>query len=228
MTTPTAADRAKTIEAARVRMRVVRHEQPEQPEPVERPQPPRVINKGEREELAKILTARERVAKSVVEQRAAELLADVEQQLAARYTISDEAWHDLAAAAKAAVMAADAEIAERCRTLGIPEQFRPGLSLGWYDRGENADKKRRAELRRVAETRIDALAKKALVAIHTRSLDGRTLLAAGALESAEARAFLAAMPTVEALMPALDVSALGTLALPGPPQPEGLEDDGLE
>jgi hypothetical protein len=117
------------------------------------------ISKADREELAKILTARERVAKSVVEQRAAELLADVEQQLATRYTISDEAWHDLTAAAKAAVKAADSEIAERCRTLGIPEQFRPGLSLGWYDRGENADKERRVELRLVAKTRIDALAK---------------------------------------------------------------------
>ena len=73
----------------------------------------------------------------------------------------------------------------------------------------------------MAVTRIDALAKKALVAIQTRSLDGRTLLAAGALESAEARAFLAAMPTVEALMPAIDVSALGPLALP---QHGGTED----
>jgi hypothetical protein len=179
-----------------------------------RPQPPRVINKGEREELAKILTARERVAKSVVEQRAAELLADVEQQLAARYTISDDAWHDLTAAAKAAVQAADAEIARRCQSLGIPETFRPSLDLSWYSRGENADKKRRDELRRVAKTRIDALAKKALVVIQTRSLDGRTLLAAGALESDEARAFLASMPTVEALMPVIDVSALGPLALP--------------
>ena len=183
------------------------------------------ISKADREELAKILTARERVAKSVVEQRAAELLADVEQQLAARYTISDEAWRDLTDAAKKVIGEADAEIARRCQVLGIPETFRPSLELSWYSRGENADKKRRAELRLVAETRIDALAKKALVVIKTKSLDGRTLLAAGALESAEARAFLAAMPTVETLMPAIDVTALGPLAIP---QHGGTEDGDFE
>jgi hypothetical protein len=173
------------------------------------------MTKAERDELGKILKARARVANRVVEQQTAKLQADVEQQLATRYKIDDAAWADLTLAATEAVEQADAQLAKRCRALGIPEEFRPGLTVSWYGRGENADAKRRAELRRVAYSRIDALAEQARVAIETAALDGLTLLAAGALESAEARAFLAAMPTVEALMPALDVSTLGALARPG-------------
>lgn len=172
------------------------------------------MTKSERDELAKILKARARLANRVVEQRAAELLANAERQLAAEYKITDNAWRELTTTAQQAVREADAEIARRCRVLGIPEEFRPGLALSWYRRGENADKDRRAELRRVALTRIDAMAKSARVTIETTALDGLTQLAAGALESAEARKFLASMPTVEVLMPALDVSTLGPLALP--------------
>lgn len=172
------------------------------------------MTKAERDELARLLKARARVAKSVVEQRAAELLADAEQQLATRYKIDDAAWVDLTGAAEQAVKDADAKLARRCRALGIPEEFRPRIDFSWYSRGENAWKERRAELRKVAQTRIDAMAKQARVAIETRELDGLAMLAAGALESAGAQEFLASLPAVETLMPVLDVSALGPLALP--------------
>ncbi len=183
------------------------------------------ISKGEREELRGILNGRRRLAKKVIEQRAAELLADAEQQLATRYKIDAAAWRDLSAAAEDAVKKADAELAHRCRTLGIPAEFRPELSLWWSSRGENGDIKRRAELRKVAVTRIKEMAKQAEVQMETRALDGLELLARSALESAEAQQFLASMPNVEALMPAIDVSALGPLALP---QPEGPEDGDFE
>ena len=183
------------------------------------------ISKGEREELRGILNGRRRLAKKVIEQRAAELLADAEQQLATRYKIDAAAWRDLSAAAEDAVKKADAELAHRCRTLGIPAEFRPELSLWWSSRGENGDIKRRAELRKVAVTRIKEMAKQAEVQMETRALDGLELLARSALESAAAQEFLASMPTVESLMPALDVSALGPLALP---QPEGTEDGDFE
>jgi len=172
------------------------------------------MTKVEREELARLLKARARVAKSVVEQRAAELLADAEQQLATRFKIDDAAWANLTGAAEQAVKDADAELARRCRTLGIPEEFRPRIDFSWYSRGENASKERRAELRKVAQTRIDAMAQKARGAIETRELDGLAMLAAGALESAGAQEFLASLPAIETLMPVLDVSTLGPLALP--------------
>ncbi len=62
------------------------------------------------------------------------------------------------------------------------------------------------------------------VTIETKALDGLTLLAQTALESAEAQAFLSSTPTVEALMPALDVSALGSMRVL-PPRAELPEDD---
>jgi hypothetical protein len=99
------------------------------------------MTRSERDELAKILKGRARVAQRVVDQRAAELLGDAEQQLAARYKIDDAAWRDLTATASQVVKEADAELARRCRDLGIPEEFRPQISLGWYARGENADKR---------------------------------------------------------------------------------------
>jgi hypothetical protein len=172
------------------------------------------ISKAEREELRAVLKGRARLVKKIIEQRGAQLLADAEQKLAAEYKIDAEAWKDLTAGAHAAVKQADAELARRCRALGIPAEFRPSLNLSWYGRGENALNARRVELRRVAVTRINAMAKEAEVQMETKALDGLELLARSALESAEAQQFLASMPTVEALMPALDVAQLGPLALP--------------
>jgi hypothetical protein len=167
-----------------------------------------VISKADREELARIIKIRMKAARAVVEQRKSELLADVEAQLSARYKIDKEVWAEITRQARAAVEAADARIAAVCREHGIPENFRPGLSLSWYQRGENADKERRAELRRLAERKIDAAGKEALSAIEMRSADVLTRLIAGGLESAEARAFLESIPVPAQLMPPVVVAEL--------------------
>ena|SRR6266851_7002754 len=172
------------------------------------------ISKGEREELRGLLKARARFAKKFIEQRASVLVADVEQKLAVRYKVNASAWKDLTSTAQEAVERADEELAQRCRDLGIPEAFRPSVRFSWYDRGETALTSRRTELRRVAVTRINAMAKQAQVEIEGKALEGLELLAQSALESDAAQRFLASIPSVEALMPALDVSELGPLALP--------------
>src|SRR5262245_61240585 len=99
-------------------------------------------------------------------------------------------------------------IAERCRELGIPKRFQPKIHSTSYGGGENASKERRAELRKVAVTRIDALAKAAKATIEHESLKLHTDLVAGALESGEARAVLNALPTIEVLMPSLTVAEI--------------------
>jgi len=162
----------------------------------------------ERAELAALVRRREKVAKSGTRQRVAELVADVEAQLAASYASDDARWRDLTAAAEAAVSDADAAIATRCRELGIPEDFRPGLRLSWYGRGENASAQRRSELRRVAGTRIAAMEQAARAEIERRSVEVQTALLAGGLASAAARTFLESMPTPDHLMPALALSEL--------------------
>jgi len=174
----------------------------------------------ERDELRKLLNARARVAKQMVAQRAAELRADFEEQLAARYDFGHAAWADLTTEAARVVKEADLALAERCRLLGIPENFRPRLTVSWWQRGENANKERQVELRRVATTRLEALCQAARLAIDKRTLEGQTLLTHAGLTSEAAREFLNALPTPVALMPALDLaeldSAYPTKAIPEP------------
>src|SRR5262249_44599843 len=119
------------------------------------------MTSGERQELCKLVRLRAKLAEEDAESRGAWLLADAEAKLAARYKQEDEAWAEITAAAEKAVAEADAVIAARCRERGVPEDFRPSISVGWWSRGENASKDRRAELRKVAETQIAARVKEA-------------------------------------------------------------------
>lgn len=80
----------------------------------------------------------------------------------------------------------DLQIAERCRKLGISERFRPRLEVHWYRRGENALKDRRAELCKVAQTR----------------------LVEEGLGTDAARQLLEELPAAEASMPPLEVTEL--------------------
>jgi hypothetical protein len=168
------------------------------------------ITKNERLELAKLVRLRAKDAKSDVDTRAAQLLADFETKLAARYPESHEAWADITAEAKRVIEDADAKIAQRCAELGIPPEFRPSLQVSWWSRGENAIKERRVELRRVAQAQLEARAKQAKLDIDRRELTLQTQLAAGALESADAQAFLATIPQADALLTPLELPALGT------------------
>ena len=172
------------------------------------------MTKGEREELSKLLQAQLKLGQRVAEHQAAALLADAEEKLAARYSSEDARLRDITDEAKRAMADLDKKLAERCRELSIPPSFRPRVGFAWGDRGENMLKERRAELRKVAQTRIDDMKKHALVSIETHVLEARTRLAAGALTSEDAKNFLATLPDVKQLMPALDLTTLGPLALP--------------
>ncbi len=166
------------------------------------------MSRSERADLARLVRARARVAKAGVAQREAELLADVEAQLSAVYRFDDDAWADIAKAAQAAVAEADQQIADLCRQRGIPERFRPGLSIGWYGRGENAVAARRTELRKLAQARIAAAGKRARAQIEARAVDVEGEIVAAGLTTTAARAFLASIPQPAELMPTLAVGDL--------------------
>jgi hypothetical protein len=109
------------------------------------------MTRGERSDLAKLVRQRAKVAKDQTAQRAAELRADFEKQLAAIYRPSDDpVWKELHAHADAVVAQAQEQLAARCQQLGIASEFAPRLRLDWYSRGENASRERRVELRAVA------------------------------------------------------------------------------
>lgn len=161
------------------------------------------MTKSDRDELAKLVRRREKLAKVDTDRLAAERLADFEHQMASVYRpADDEVWRELHAEAAAAVAEATERLATRCRELGIPDEFQPHIDMWWSGRGENAAANRRAELRAVAKTRIDAEAKRAKTEIERHSLEVQTTLVAGGLASEEATRFLASMPSAAELMPA--------------------------
>ena len=170
----------------------------------------------ERAELAQLVRRREGVAVTAAKQRAAELLAQAEADLAAEYKVNDARWATITAAAEEAVQAADAQIAAICRAEGIAEEFRPLLYLNWYKRGENRFAERRAELRSVAQTRIKALELAARAEIARRSVAAQTSILAGGLAEGAAKAMLDVLPSVDALMPALAVDELEAMLPRGP------------
>jgi hypothetical protein len=63
--------------------------------------------------------------------------------------------------------------------------------------------KRRAELRIMAKTRIEAIERKALVDIELSCLRAQEALAVAGLTSDAAKAFIEHLPSIETLMPAL-------------------------
>lgn len=166
------------------------------------------MTRKEREELAKVVRLRARVAKQAAAQRESELVAQVEDQLAACYREYHELWASITKAAQQTVKEADARIAAVCREHGIPEKLRPQLGLSWYDRGESASKARRDELRKVARSRIEASRKAAVMAIGAKEAELLTVVIAGGLASEEARSFLESIPTVEQLMPPVAIREL--------------------
>jgi hypothetical protein len=169
----------------------------------------------ERGELAKLIRHQERVLKSTAKQRSAELLAEFEQQIAAKYSFDDDdTWREAYAAAEAEIKRANERVAKRCRELGIPKAFAPSIDVHWYERGENMVNARRVELRKVAVTRIAALERTAITKIETMALEAHTEVIKDGIETQAARAFLDAMPPLDTLMPPLSMREMQTL-LPG-------------
>lgn len=162
------------------------------------------MTRSERQDLSALIRKRERVMKAAAGGRAAAMLAEFEKQCASEYSFNDDAtWK--AAVEEVEAVAADARrvIAERCAALGIPKEFAPGLSVGWYSRGQNAVRSRRDELRRVATTRIEAVRKDAITQIERASLDAQSEVMVSGLESEAAKLFLSNMKPIDDIMPDL-------------------------
>jgi hypothetical protein len=131
-------------------------------------------------------------------QRSAELLADFENQMGSEYSFDqDEVWAKATEAAEREVKKAQAQVAARCRELGIPHRFAPSLTLRWRHQGyDNLIDSRKAELRRMAQTQIAAIERRALVEIESSCLDAQTKLAVAGCTSDAAKAFVDGLPSV--------------------------------
>jgi hypothetical protein len=172
------------------------------------------MTKSERTELCALTRQREKLAKTAAAERAAELLADFEAQLARIYHFDDEPiWQASHEIARKALENTNAAIAARCEELGIPEEFAPALAMGWRGRNENSVKSRRDELRKVAVTHIAAMQKSAHTKIETHSVQLQSEIVANGLTSEVAKSFLERMPAIASLMPPLDAQALLNTAI---------------
>ncbi len=168
-------------------------------------QQPRALSRHETHDLGMIVKERAKVLRAHVEQRATEVLADFESKVAAMYSFDcDEVWEKAVAEASAVVKESQRKINDRCKALGIPSQFAPGLSIQWHARGQSATAGRRTELRRVAKSRVDAMAKAAITKIEHLSLDLRTQIVAMGQLSADAKLFLESLAPVDETMRALE------------------------
>jgi hypothetical protein len=174
------------------------------------------MTKGEREDLQRLIRQREKVLKSAAKQRSAELLSDFENQMGSEFAFDDDAvWEQAIKAVEPLVRKAKAQIAARCRELGIPERFAPDVDLHWQHRNyHSATKDRQAELRKMATTQIGAIEAKAIVEIEMQSVAAQTEIATQGLTSRTARTFLDHLPSVEKLMPALSYAELAGEADP--------------
>ncbi|MGH0257052.1 hypothetical protein NKY39_15990 [Sinorhizobium meliloti] len=170
------------------------------------------MTRGEREDLQRLIRQREKVQKSAAKQRSLELLADFENQISAEYSFNDDAvWSAAMKAAAVEVKKAQERVAERCRELGIPRQFAPDLDLSWRHRGwDNLIDRRIEELRTAAKAQVAALEQKAITEIERASVEAQTQIAVAGLTSDAARAFIAQLPTIESLMPALSYQAIAS------------------
>jgi hypothetical protein len=170
----------------------------------------------ERSDLVKLIRQRERVAKADVKRRAARLKADAELEMLTVFKAEDAAWGDLVALAREGVRAINQQLAERAGEIGLPKQMGyPKLDLTWNTSdSEYVNRERRSDIRRMIDARIAEAAATATVEIEQRSLQAQTEVLAGGLTSEAARAVLASLPSVEALMPALDLATL-ELTMPG-------------
>jgi hypothetical protein len=168
------------------------------------------MNKSERDDLARLARQRAKLAKADAAQREKILLAEIEDLIAAEFAARDELWAEAVAIAEEAAVKANGQIAAQCALLGIAAKHAPGLELRWRSRSsELADSGRRSEVCKLAEKRLAALTAAARLEIDRRLLATETALIAPSLESEDARAFLAAMPSAEQLMPSLSLGDLG-------------------
>lgn len=170
------------------------------------------MTKGERDQLLSLVKKRERVMKVKAQERSATLLAEFDIQSAKIYHWDEDAvWAKVKEEAEAAIERAQIQIAARCKELGIPVEFSPGLQMFWHGRGHNEAASRRAELRRAAKSKIESIEKEAISKIEGMSLDAQTEIVAHGLESESAKQFLGAMATVEKLMPPVGVTEIQAL-----------------
>lgn len=173
-----------------------------------------MITKTERVELRSVVRGQLKVLRAEIEQRKAELLAEMENRIADRYRDVDEQQQALMWKAHEICEAASREItdlfvgqqAERGlhddREISVQQPIRVRMEpIEW-------SKRDRVQLRRAMVAAIEAQIEGALLNLQRQEADLLRTLAVGAIESEEAKAFLTGIPSVAELVPSARLAEL--------------------
>ncbi len=172
-------------------------------------EPSRKLSSKEAHDLGQIIKDRAKVLKSHAEEQAAACLADFERKISATFAFdSDDVWKRATEEAMKVIAESNEKIAARCKKLGIPKEFAPGLSISWSARGQNGIASRRAELRRVAVAEIEAMKRAAMTRIERQSLDLRTQVVTMGVLSKDGVLFLESLAPIEESMGQLDFAQI--------------------
>lgn len=165
------------------------------------------INKGERAELKFIVRQQFKVLRNELEQRELEMLAEVETQIVQKFAGDDQTWAALQHAVHEAVMAANRQINDALREHGYTEHG-PSERMWVGTPPMRQPQEKRTELRVHAHAKIKAQVRGGRLELDRREADLLRTLAVGALESDDAQAFLASIPSVGELVPAARLAEL--------------------
>lgn len=167
-----------------------------------------MITKGERTELRSLVRSQFKVLRAEVEQRKAEMIADLHAQLNDRYAVWDKQWSDAMFLAQEATLEANRKVNDLLREMiDQPDGGRSEWLLVHFAAPRKPDRNR-AELYRLGLSRIDADVRAAQLRLDRDEADLLRTLAIGALETAEAHSFLAGIPTVGELVSAARLAEL--------------------
>lgn len=174
----------------------------------------RRLSRQETHDLGQIIKERTKVLEAHAEEQAQKCMADFEKKVSTIYSYdADEVWKRATEDAMVEVKKAQEKIEAQCRKLGIPKDLSPQLALSWQGRGQMASANRRAELRRVAKTEVEAMKAAAVTKIRKQSLDLRTQIVAMGLLTPEANLFLESLSPVEEAMHSIDFGEIETKML---------------
>jgi len=158
-----------------------------------------MMSKTERNELCKIIRQQVRVLRAEIAQRRAEMLVEIEHEIAERYRDEDLAWAEAQRIGNAIAAEADRKVNETFRRLIGDTFVEERIVSAWLPR---QPKEHRTALKREAERRVDAAVKAALVRLARQEADLLRGLSVDLIESEEARRFLASLPVAAELVAA--------------------------
>lgn len=160
------------------------------------------MNKTERDELRRLIRARFKVLRSDVEQRKAELLVELDSEIAARFADVDKQWRDAAFVIEKIRLEANGQINQVYRDLIGKDEYGTAADHNLVSiRHIGQPHNNRGHMRNRGLQQIEARCKAALLELERREVELLTDLATSALESAEARQFMGRIPTVSELVP---------------------------